>query len=115
MLCAVAADAEVGGVARRVKPFPDGFAFGTPAVGDRIAEEQQVHAALFRLRDEAFVALEPIGVAWGGLNRGVFGKRGGQQQARQRKGQNEAAGKLLHGGWVGVSTREFNLEVTNGT
>ena len=63
VLGAVATDAEIGGVARGVILVPDVRAAVAPEVGDGIAHEQNVNAALFRLRHKALVALEPSRIA----------------------------------------------------
>jgi hypothetical protein len=54
VLCAVAADAEIGGVVFGVVFLPDVFG-GIPAFGDGIAEEEKVDVSFFGAFKEGFV------------------------------------------------------------
>ena len=74
VLGAVAADAEVGGVARRVILVPDIRAAVAPEVGDGIAHEQNVNAALLRFLHKTFVTFDPAGIPRHGIGGGVPGR-----------------------------------------
>ena len=71
VLRAVTADAEIGGVARRVKFGPDLRAAIAPEVGDGIAQEQQINAAFFRFRHETFMLGKPERFARHGNEGGI--------------------------------------------
>ena len=67
MLGAVAADAKIGGMARRVILVPHVRAAIAPEIRDGIAHEQNVNAALFRLRHKTLVARNPSGAERHGI------------------------------------------------
>jgi hypothetical protein len=98
VLGAVVADAELGGVTRRVIFVPDiqPALVPKPAGGDGIAEKQQVNAALLRLLHKGLVARHPIGGkgAGRGNDGGVFGKSRDRQESGKDKCEIEAT--LFH-------------------
>ena len=92
----IAADAEVGGFERTVVLFPNLLAAAAPAVGDRVAEEQQVDAALLGDFDEAVVPLHPARIARGRSGRGIaFGKSGFGDEC-ECQGESRGEQHLLH-------------------
>ena len=89
----IAANAEIGGVPRRVKPLPDPVLI--PALSDRVAQEEKVDVPLFRQDEEAVVNLHP-----GSFARlrhdccralSARGQRGGEERQRDRQGKRSLA------------------------
>ena len=97
ILDAVVADAEIGGVARRECLLPNSPATGVPvpAVGDGIANEQQVNATFPSLGNVAFMAGHPVRREFA-RRRDEGGVLGAGLQGKQR-GQRERDGQEFHG------------------
>ena len=89
MLRAVAADAEIQRMARRIELVPDLEAALAPAVSDGVADEHEIELPLLGLRQEAFMARDPIGRrrARGRNDGGILGQRRKGEQCGQEQEQ----------------------------
>ncbi len=109
MLRAVAADAEVGGLQRRVAFGPDGFARAAPALGDGIAKENDIDVTLLGARVETLVLDHPVVARHrrgGGIRRLGKNRQGTEQTKKQ---ESRRSGKGFHGK---RNQTEFRTEVT---
>jgi hypothetical protein len=96
----IAADAEVGGLQGTEGFVPDFLAAAAaPAVGDGIAEEEDVNIAFLGDLDKAFVAFDPALVARAGGGGGILlvaGLNGIAEQDKTTDGEGDE--QLTHGG-----------------
>lgn len=102
VLGAVAADAEVDGVTRGVGLGPNLFSGPFPALGDGVADEDQVDVPLLDPLVERFVTLHPAAVARHGGDGVMGGGIGGETDAGEaEESGGEEARATQHGGGSG--------------